>query len=108
MYKLESMIERAHCRYQEHEEELTHETVVSTEVYRDLGQVHIGDDKLIQYKDAKRIQRTLNAHTSSRLKIFSMEKHREHTPRFRASCINNTANIPLMYVMIKDYKQLQV
>ena len=38
--------------------------VLATEIYKKMGLVHVGDDRLIHYKDTKRIKKILNAHTS--------------------------------------------
>ena len=80
---------------------------MSPEVYKQMGQPHIGNDKVISVQDAMEIQKVVSAHTSTWVKILNMGGTWGQTDRFRKTTVNETANVPPLYLFLKDHKVMK-
>ena len=72
-----------------------------------MGEVHVGDDKVISESEASKIQTTLNQHTAAWLKITNVGEKWKHARRYRETTINKTASIPPLSLLIKDHKPVK-
>ena len=55
-------------------------------------------------KTIRKIQRLYNGHTSMWLKMAKVGENWDHEDRLRESCLQNTNNVPPMYLLAKDHK----
>ena len=81
--------------------------VFSMEEYIKAGEVHTKNDKKIDEKELKEIQKTLNATCSMFLKIFKVGESSDHVERHRTNYINQSANPSAMKILLKDHKGLE-
>ena len=72
-----------------------------------MRKVHVGIDRVISDWEASTIQRTLNQHTSAWLKMLGAGENWGHESRFRETCLNQTASIPALSLLIKDHKRTE-
>ena len=79
----------------------------SMEEYIKAGEVHTKNDKKVDEKELKEIQKTLNATCSMFLKIFKVGESSDHVERHRTNHINQSANPSAMRLLLKDHKGLE-
>ena len=79
---------------------------VTPEVYLKMGESHIGTDREISLADVAEVQKTVNGHTSSWLKILGYGNTWVQSDRFRKTCVNHSENVPPLYLLLKDHKQV--
>ena len=81
--------------------------VFSMEEYIKAGEVHTKNDKKVDEKELKEIQKTLNATCSMFLKIFKVGESSDQVERHRTNYINQSANPSAMKILLKDHKGLE-
>ena len=81
--------------------------VFSMEEYLKAGEVHTKNDKKVDEKELREIQKTVNATCSLFLKIFKVGESSEHVERHRTNYINQSANPSGMKLLLKDHKGLE-
>ena len=81
--------------------------VFSMEEYIKAGEVHTKNDKKVDEKELKEIQKTLNATCSMFLMIFKVGENSDHVERHRTDHINQSANPSAMRLLLKDHKGLE-
>ena len=66
--------------------------VFSMEEYIAAGEAHTRNDKKIDEKELKEVQKTLNATCSMFLKVFRVGENSDHVERHRTNHINQSVN----------------
>ena len=77
------------------------------EEYINAGEIHTRNDKKIDEKELKEVQKTLNATCSMLLKIFKVRENSDHVERHRTNHINQSVNPSAMRLLLKDHKGLE-
>ena len=78
--------------------------VSDVESYMEMGAVHTSKDTEVGDETVRKIQRLYNGHTSMWLKMANVGENWDHEDRLRESCLQNTNNVPPMYLLAKDHK----
>ena len=78
--------------------------VVSVEDYLEMGKVHTDKDKEVKRKDVIEIEKILNGHSISWVKMFSTGLDHGHVDRVMSSKTTRSENNADLYVLYKDHK----
>ena len=78
--------------------------ISDVESYIEMGSVHTSKDTEVGDETVRKIQRLYNGHTSMWLKMANVGENWDHEDRLRESCLQNTNNVPPMYLLAKDHK----
>ena len=78
--------------------------VVSVEDYKKMGAIHTAKDIEISREDVVEIEKKLNGHSISWVKIFNTGLDHGHTDRVMSSKVARSENLADMYVLVKDHK----
>ena len=79
---------------------------VHPDIYQQMGEVHTAGDRIIADWECQDIQKRLNHQTSAWIEMTRLGQQWEHEDRFRETCINKSASIPALSLLIKDHKQM--
>ena len=82
--------------------------VADVESYLAMGAVHTSKDSRVGEEEVRRIQRLHNGHVASWLRMMSVGENHEHEDRLRESCLQNTCNVPPLYLLWKSHKERKV
>ena len=81
---------------------------VHPDIYQKMGEDHVKGDIQICKWEIHCTQKGLNQHTATWLKMLRMGDQWGHRERFRETCLNKTASVPSLSLLIKDHKQVKL
>ena len=70
--------------------------VASPPVYLSMGRIHTAGDKVINMKDARKIQERLNSYCTQLCKIFNVGGHWNHTSKIIDTLTSDSCEVPPM------------
>ena len=80
---------------------------VSPQTYAAMGEIHTKKDRVISEWETHVIQKELNNHTSAWLRMLQAGENWGHGKIYRGTCLNNTASVPTLSLLIKDHKPVE-
>ena len=69
--------------------------------------MHTKGDKVITYRETHDIQKRLNHHTTAWIKMVKLGQQWDHGERFRETCLNRSASVPALSLLIKVHKLIK-
>ena len=82
--------------------------VVTSEMYDEMGDVHVDKDKVVDWKKVEEIKEVVNGHLKALNRVFRTgENHGEKAMRraWRAKEAKATI-LPLLHLLVKDHKEV--
>ena len=78
--------------------------VVSWDDYIEMGQVHVSKDKKVTREEVIEIEKHLNGHATTWVKVFAVGQDHKHVERIMNGARTTSNNLASMYLLFKDHK----
>ena len=80
-------------------------SVTTEEKYREMGQVHIGEDKKINREKIRELDKTMNEHSRAWCNMWNTGKDHSQEDRIQNSKTSKSENRAKLYLAYKDHKK---
>ena len=82
-------------------------SATTREKYLEMGEVHIGEDKIVQRQTLRTIDKLMNEHAVAWCGIWNTGESHDHTDRIVSSKQSKSENTAKLYLVHKDHKKEQ-